>query len=284
MDAYILFPKLLPPIIDLSKGGENMGLLPKFIDDAAGPPAQAVGNTLSNLWDSGIGSHVQLWIKKQEVRQQQNYQDYINRVEVKTQEIPEVFIQEPSLHIVGPAIEASKYYIESEGLREMFANLIASSIDVRKAEKTHPSFVEIIKQLSPKDAGILMNFKFHKELPISQIRLVSNDNTFHTTHTHIMNFGGGDTYKLNVKSLSNLHRLGLIEIDYRVRSTNDYVYEFVKTHPAFQEAQELLVQYTETSSSEQFPQIEASQFEKVTFVKGLCTVTPLCESFIDVCL
>jgi hypothetical protein len=67
MDDYILFPFSYPPII-LSKGGENMGLLPKFIDDAAGPPAQSVGNTLSGLWELSIGNHVSLWIKKQEVR------------------------------------------------------------------------------------------------------------------------------------------------------------------------------------------------------------------------
>lgn len=262
-----------------------MGLLPKFIDDAAGPPAQAVGGTLSNIWELCIGNHVSLWIKKQEVRQQQNLQDYIRRVEEKTQSIPEEYIQEPSLHIVGPAIDASKYYIDSEELREMFANLIASSIDSRKSGETHPSFVEIIKQLSPEDAGVLINFKFHKELPISQICLVSSDKTFHTTHTHIMNFGSTDRYKSQVKSLSSLQRLGLIEIDYTFHSTKKFAYEYVKTHPAFQEAQESLTQYNQDVSLEVVQLTEtSSQFDKVSFVKGLCTITPLCESFIDVCL
>ncbi|MFE4430440.1 hypothetical protein ACFRH9_25980 [Peribacillus butanolivorans] len=68
-----------------------MGLLLKFIDAAAGPPAQSIGNTLANLWELGIGNHVSLWIKKQEVRQQQNLQDYVQKVEEKTQEIPEEF-------------------------------------------------------------------------------------------------------------------------------------------------------------------------------------------------
>ncbi len=61
------------------------------------------------------------------------------------------------MSIVGPALEASRYYIEEEELRKMFAKLIASSMNKNKSEIsiTHPSFVEIIKQLTPLDAQIL---------------------------------------------------------------------------------------------------------------------------------
>ena len=90
--------------------------------------------------------------KKQQHRHSLNFEDYVSKIQNKTQEIPEEFLQEPKLNIVGPALEASKYYIDSEILREMFANLISSSVDSRKSSKTHPSFVEIIKQLSSLDA------------------------------------------------------------------------------------------------------------------------------------
>lgn len=280
MDARILFPKLLPPIIDLSKGGENMGLLPKFIDDAAGPPAQAVGNTLSNLWDLGIGSHVQLWIKKQEVRQQQNYQDYINRVEMKTQEIPEEFIQEPSLHIVGPAIEYAKYYIESEELREMFANLIASSIDSRKSDKTHPSFVEIIKQLSPLDANNLSIFKTEKSLAIGNYRLNYPDKSGGIdlqTNVFLSNFSQINI-ELQATSISNLSRVGLINLDYATNFINkDYYDGFDKT--------ELFLSYKNLLSRDpaNIPS-NLRVYSDITVKHGISKLTPLGEDFVNIVL
>lgn len=231
-----------------------MGLLPKFIDDAAGPPAQAVGNTLSNIWELGVGSHVSLWLKKQEYRQKQNYEDYIQKVEENTQNIPEEFLSEPQLNIVGPAIEASKYYIESEELRAMFANLIASSIDSRKTNETHPSFVEIIKQLSPLDAQILKNFHTIQRHPIAQVRLVNDKNHFIVTQQHIMDFRVYDGYESHTSSLSNLQRLGLLDIDYSNAVPDSSKYDFVKNHPAYQSArQQLLEIHKITLPSIQFP-------------------------------
>lgn len=269
----ILFPPKLPPII-LSKGGEKMGLLPKFVDDAAGPPAQAVGKTLSSLWDLGIGNHVSLWIKKQEIRQQQNLQDYIKKVEEKTQQIPEENLTEPHMHIVGPAIEASKFYIDSEQLRQMFANLIAASIDDRKIKKTHPSFVEIIKQLSPLDAGILANFKRRTQIPIAEIRIVKENKEYITIQDHVMNFTNRELFKTQVSSISNLQRLGLLNIQYGIYSTAKGDYDYVKEHPAFNAATEKLSGYQKVDP----------QFIRVDFEKGLCRVTPICEDFIGICL
>lgn len=251
-----------------------MILLPKFIDDAAGPPAKSVGNTLANVWDLAIGNHVSLWIKKQEVRQKQNLKDYVQKVEEKTQNIPEEFIKEPDLHIVGPALEASKYYIDSEELREMFANLVAASIDLRKDKEIHPSFVEIIKQLSPLDATILKERKDFNRLPIAQLRAIKEDGSFITTHNHIMNFKDQNNYKQQVSSLSNLQRLGLLDINYTVHSSNPTNYEYVEKHVAYFEAMEKLSEFQEIEST----------FKNVDIGRGLCYVTPLCEDFISVCL
>ena len=251
-----------------------MGLLPKFIDDAAGPPAQSVGNTLSNLWELGVGNHVALWIKKQEVRQQQNLQDYVKKVEEKTQEIPEEFIQEPSLHIVGPAIEASKYYIESEELREMFANLIASSIDNRKNDKIHPSFVEIIKQLSVLDAQILSLYRDLLRIPIAQIIIKKQTHEYRITQVHVIDFTHSENYKSYASSLSNLQRLGLLSIDYSSQTNYDSAYDFIEDHPAFREAHELMIELQRTDP----------EYNEVSSKKGITTRTPLCEDFISVCL
>lgn len=78
-------------------------------------------------------------------------------------------IQEPKLYILGPALEASRYFIEEEVLREMFANLIASSMDKDMDNIIHPSYVEVIKQLSPQDAIFIHEFKSKQRLAYGNI-------------------------------------------------------------------------------------------------------------------
>lgn len=215
----------------------EINVVPKFIDEAASPLAQAVGNTLSTIWDIGIGSHVSLWSKKQGVRQDQNLQNYIKDVGEKTQDIPEKFLKEPELHIVGPAIEASKYYIDSKELREMFANLIASSVDSRKSGITHPSFVEIIKQLSSDEAKLISLLDGKSPIPIIKLRVYSLDPTDITFAEPLINFSvfpyeagcvhpdSGPSY------LENIERLGLVNLSYSMYSTNDHAYDAVESHP-----------------------------------------------------
>lgn len=252
----------------------DIKIIPDFVDEAVSPPAKAIGNSLASLWNLGIGNHIELWVKKQEVRHQQNYQDYMQKVEKKTRSVPEKFLQEPSLNIVGPAIEASKYHIESEELRELFANLIASSVDSRKSEKTHPSFVEIIKQLSPLDAKVLMNFKQSKQLPLVRLVVEKKSGEFITIYEHIMNFNDHSYYKSHISSLSNLQRLGLLYIDYSIHSINEKAYDFIKKHPAFKSAHREMESIKTTDP----------EYNQVNYQKGVCVKTPLCNDFIDVCL
>ncbi|AQS44026.1 DUF4393 domain-containing protein [Bacillus velezensis] len=252
-----------------------MGILPKFIDNAAGKPAQAVGDTLTDLWKLGIGNHVSLWSRKQEFRHKQNFEDYVYKVQNKTQVIPEEFLKEPELNIVGPAIEASKFYIDSEQLREMFANLISSTIDSRKFSKVHPSFVEIIKQLSPLDAAILINFKQFQQLPAIRVDASKNDaGTYVVIQQHILNFKDQVDYKAQASSISNLQRVGLLAVDYSVRSGNPEYYDYISSHPVLEEANQRLIEIRDVDP----------EFTKLDFKKGICTKTPLCEDFIEICL
>lgn len=201
----------------------EINIIPKFVDEAASPLAQSVGNTLSDLWGLGIGSHVSLWAQKQQLRQQENFKKYIELVGNKTQEVPEEFLKEPELHIVGPAIEASKYYIESELLREMFANLIASSIDSRKTNITHPSFVEVIKQLSPLDAQNLKSFGNRANFPIvNYVHTIGSGRVNFHENIFLENSFVTELHQISI-SMKNLERLGIISITYTESfPTEDY--------------------------------------------------------------
>ncbi|AFZ90225.1 DUF4393 domain-containing protein [Bacillus velezensis] len=252
-----------------------MGILPKFIDNAASKPAQAVGDTLTDLWNLGIGNHVSLWSKKQELRHKHNFEDYVYKVQNKTQDIPEEFLKEPELNIIGPAIEASKFYIDSEQLREMFANLISSTIDSRKFSKVHPSFVEIIKQLSPLDASILVNFKQSNQFPAIRVDASNVEGNYVVIQQHILDFNEDKVkYKAYASSISNLQRVGLLAVDYSVRYGELEYYDYISSHPVLEEANKMLIELRDINP----------KFTKLDFKKGICTRTPLCEDFIEICL
>lgn len=252
-----------------------MGIIPKFIDEAASKPAQVVGETLKDIWQLGIGSHVALWAKKQEHRHNLNLEDYVDRIQNKTQNIPEEFLREPQLNIVGPALEASKYYIDSELLREMFANLISSSVDQRKYSKTHPSFVEIIKQLSPLDAEILTFLQQKDYTPIISLEGVDSSNLYFMIQQHILDLPDKSNYKSHVSSISNLQRLGLVEFNYLQYVTTEGVYDYIEAHPVLELVKQQISKHNISNPN-----------SKIEIKKkyGFCIKTPLCEDFLEICL
>ena len=56
-------------------------------------------------------------------------------------------------------------------LRELYANLLATSIDSITAHEAHPAFVEIIRQLTPDEARIVKYIFERMYLPIITVRV-----------------------------------------------------------------------------------------------------------------
>jgi len=68
--------------------------------------------------------------------------------------VPPDRMTSPRLDIAIPAIEAMRY----SGLKREFALLIASTMDSSLADDAHPSFIEILKQLTIDEVRIVMSF------------------------------------------------------------------------------------------------------------------------------
>ena len=84
--------------------------------------------------------------------------------------VPKENIVEPPSHVAVPVIIANSYN-ENEELRDLYVKLLAKSMDKRTQNQVHPSFVEIIKQLSPEEALLLKtNPILETSLPICSIR------------------------------------------------------------------------------------------------------------------
>lgn len=182
--------------------------------------------------------------------------------------IPPENVQEPPLKIIGPALEASKYYIEEEELRSMFAKILASSFDNRKNSVIHPSFVEIIKQLDITDARILhflkeQNHATGSPIPIMKA-VVNSDSGYKIIFPIIYFINGTEGIDELSPSLTNLERLGLLKIDDDRYSSNDSEYDFIRNN--------FIVQHI----LENHPEIS---LEKMCF-----SITPLGKNFLEVCL
>lgn len=175
--------------------------------------------TFNNLWDITIGNRLDAWNQKSIFKNQQDVEKYKNDCLRKFSEIPEEKFQNPKLSIVGPALEASKFYIEEEEIRNLFSNLIASSMNSDFNNIIHHSFVEIIKQMNPLDAKIINSI--NNTSPIVNIISVDSEQT--TKHLNLMlsksclvwckNLYFSDaileSFSNNI-SIDNLIRLGLI--------------------------------------------------------------------------
>lgn len=140
-----------------------------------------------------------------------------NRVSEKLKSIPQENIITPDPAVVGPALEALRYTGNNETLRELYANLIANSMDKETVKKAHPGFVEIIKNMTSDEGLILKSFlpSVYKPIMDVKIKLKSGRSGEHNLLNNYSNIGieAGCIYPdLTPKYIDNLCRLGLLNI------------------------------------------------------------------------
>jgi len=69
--------------------------------------------------------------------------------------IPDACRRPSPPYVFGPALEAMRFAEDEPSLRELYINLILTSMDSETVRRAHPSFVEIIKQMTPDESRIL---------------------------------------------------------------------------------------------------------------------------------
>ena len=111
--------KVTEAIIDV---GKNVA------EDIVRPTSKSIGENLGLLVD-GVMGWLGYWGQKQEIKREAYLADFKKKIAEKVAGIPEEKLNEPKIRIVGPAIEASKFYIEEAEFRELFAELVASACD-----------------------------------------------------------------------------------------------------------------------------------------------------------
>jgi len=145
-------------------------VLEKTYDDLIHPTAKSVGNTLSL-----IPRTVGVWLSKWEkwiINGEESIRLTAQAVQEKAAKIPEEKLTEPEPYVAIPVVQQLSYCYDSEELREMYANLLVSSMNVDKKYSVHPAFVDIIKQLTPDEAKLLKYISQTKENSIPIVDVV----------------------------------------------------------------------------------------------------------------
>jgi len=139
------------------------------------------------------------------------------RLAQKLQEVPKEKIVTPDATIAGPALEALKYTGHKEELAEMYATLLATAMNIDTQSSAHPSFVEIIKQLSPDEAKLIAYMNKHRQSPpMVNIRAAVGINAVGyyvlMHYTHVVGDAGCEQPGRQASYWVNLQRLGLVEL------------------------------------------------------------------------
>lgn len=179
--------------------------------------------SFNNIWDITIGNKLEAWNQKSIIKNSLDVKIFKESIEKKVSQNPPEKFQEPILSIIGPALEASKFYIEEEEIRNMFANLIAASMNSDYEDIPH-SFVEIIKQLSPYDAKLFQSFD-RESNALAELALQNSNGASVTYIEDIYVSPTFIDYDKNSISLTNLQKQGLIKIVYDTYLIDESLYQ-----------------------------------------------------------
>ena len=268
--------------------------------------------SINQIWTLTLGRFLDGAYQKYKIKQAANLEKYANEVRSGIDKIPEENIQEPKMSVVGPALEASKFYIEEDEIRGMFAKLIASSMDKTQSINIHPSFVEIIKVLSPLDAQNLYSLYHGRDETISKIRVTNKENGNYTDHFNHIFLGNPECQDNNLIefSIDNLIRLKLVDVSYSKYKSDDSLYDkhrenelFLKFKTEQEELQQSLTTLlnsllngrllTDTDSNAPLPASlqenylnlkQVVQEKEIKVVKGIIQLTAFGKNFCKVCL
>lgn len=128
---------------------EAKAITPEIYKDIAKPAAQEVGNVAGRTVKALLSPiRGMLWGWEQIEKMIEE------GVQKRIKNIPEKNRKSPEPEIAVPAIEALRYTAQNKTLREMYLNLLGNSMDDRKKNMVHPSFVELIKQMNSLDAKV----------------------------------------------------------------------------------------------------------------------------------
>ncbi|PQG37232.1 hypothetical protein CUS12_11725 [Enterococcus faecalis] len=186
----------------------NIELIPKdLIINLFGPATKSIGEGLGGVVNYVIGP-----LRRLNVVSEKSYEDFVKKINSKTDEIPLENRDNSKLGLALKTLEDSRYQLEEEDMREYFANLLSGLVDNRKNQSSSPRFSTILSEFTTDDASILEKlYKYHVVPTITVRAQLTNDDGGLDMVENILLFD--DNYSFSSNSvLQTLQSYGLIQI------------------------------------------------------------------------
>lgn len=253
----------------LNSIADNAEIVKDVYDEGLKPTVQQAGKILSFPLEliNSLLVRPRIWITNANFKLQETN----ILIAKKLENISADEIKAPEDYIAVPALQALSYSMDSNELRNMYANLLAKSMYTKTADKVHPAYVDIIRQLSPMDVKVLEYIASNEyEIAIKKVRLENISTTggidFLSIATSIQ---FAEAYEV-AYSFDNLLRLGLIELGDEF--IDEIYYEEIDNNPMSQKF------YKEAEK-----RITDSNCEKLIFKKESMDMTVLGRRFYEIC-
>ena len=231
--------------------GELIGLVPRAIKAALLP--------------------LEKWVLQREY----NVAEIKKLLEEKLQNTPAELIEPPAPHIAVPAMQYISYSMDNEELRDMYANLLANSMNKIVKNGVHPGFVEIIKQLSPDEAKILKYMHTNSSIPTITLRYVNKEGGGVDIVKNFSNIGEITKCEMPDNAamyFNNMVRLGLLyDADGMFSFTDKTRYDPLKNHPQ-------ITHYAQDDIA------KARGFDKFEFTESVIKLSEYGRKFCDICI
>lgn len=129
----------------------NINLLPKeLLINLFGPSTEKLGEGLGGLVNFVVGP-----LRRLDAHSEKKTQDFIAKINSKTNEIPFDHRDDSKLNLTLKVLEDARYSIDEEELRGMFAKLTSATVDDRLNDSVHPKYSFILSNMNKDEAELL---------------------------------------------------------------------------------------------------------------------------------
>jgi hypothetical protein len=167
----------------------------------------------------------------------------LSQLPEKLKGVPAENIVTPKALIAAPVIQYLRFIPDEPDLADLFLNLLASSMNKEKQKDVHPSFSEILKQISSDEAKMLKVLSNGEGFPKIKLNRESGPNQFSTVlraFTTICYDSNCEIPENTQEYIDNLVRLGLVEVLNETYIIGDPRYVDFEKHPVVAEQVDLI--------------------------------------------